>query len=571
MGGLSQNLKATITFGGKLASSWTQSTEGIRKGLKTVDQQSQKLTKQQKELAAQMKKSKLAGKDIASLKREYSGVTKEIKKASAAQEALNRDLQRVEKIKRYKGLGRGMMGKTLGAASSMFPGGLSMGGVGLTAAAMGTLLSPVALNARTAEKAGKAKSYGVGVETYNAWDSLGKNFGLDGDHFGDLFEEYLHKSGEYKQTGKMGSLEDAFSTLGFGAGDFAGLSDIEQFNKIIERALSLKDESKGSFALDSLFGGEASKVMMLIKRSGKGYQDMINEQKRYNIVTQQGADGAHRGNIAVNNLSAVLRSGAEEIAGALGNELAPQVVKVAADLADWFKNGGVSTITRALRDEWYPKVLTFGNGLVYVGKIAFALAKKLSWLLPNDKENKKSILKSVASGGSVDIARIQAESKGLGEWFAQNVDKPEVINTLRNQWNDVEQEAGFWKSHFMPDELHERTSQTLLESVDGKDNEAFSFDFDAQFNKQRNDLGDPAPSSENTLGRWPSLMQTLSKLESNHPAPRVEDNRRQELNINIYPLPGQNENQLAEAALSKARSADVFNGNNALYDSGSNW
>ncbi|WP_225521059.1 hypothetical protein [Escherichia coli] len=43
--------------------------------------------------------------------------------------------------------------------------------------------------------------------------------------------------------------------------------------KIIDRALSLKDESKASFALDALFGGEASKLLMLIKRSGKSFQN----------------------------------------------------------------------------------------------------------------------------------------------------------------------------------------------------------------------------------------------------------------------------------------------------------
>ncbi|MBA2805410.1 hypothetical protein [Enterobacter hormaechei] len=40
-----------------------------------------------------------------------------------------------------------------------------------------------------------------------------------------------------------------------------------QFEKIVERALSMQDESKASFALDSLFGGEASKLLMLLSGS----------------------------------------------------------------------------------------------------------------------------------------------------------------------------------------------------------------------------------------------------------------------------------------------------------------
>ncbi|MEG3135538.1 hypothetical protein SC206_18430 [Rouxiella sp. T17] len=569
MGGISQHLKATITFGGKLTSSWSQSTAAIKKNLKTIEQQSQKLTKQQKQLAEQIKKAKLAGKDISSLKRDYSNVTKEIKKASAAQSGFNRDLQQVERVQGIKGMAGGIMAKAFSAATSAFSGSINIsgGGSGLVSAAIGALVSPIALNAKTTEKAGKARSYGVGVETYNAWDSLGKQFGLDGDHFGDLFEEYLHKSGEYKQTGKQGSLQEAFETLGFGAGALAGLSDIQQFDKIIERALSLKDESKSSFALDSLFGGESSKVLMLIKRSGQSYQDLINEQKRYNLVTQQGADGAKRGNLAVNNLTTVLSSSAEEIAGALGNELAPQIQLVATEMAAWFKNGGISSIVRALHDDWYPQIISFGNGLIYVGKIAFALAKKLSWLLPNDRENKKSILQNLAMGGSVDIARLLADKRGLKEWFAEKVDKPEVIRDLRNQWAAGEDKAGFWKSHFMPDALQKRLTQGLLEEIDGKAGESFSFDFDTEVTRQRKKLNEDEP----TVGQWPSLMQRVSEIESGKNAMRVEDNRHQALNINISTQPGQDAHQLADTVINEARRADIFNGNNALYDVGSNW
>lgn len=89
-------------------------------------------------------------------------------------------------------------------------------------------------------------------------------------------------------------MQDAFETLGFKAGDLAGLSDLEQFSKIVERALTLKDQSKASFALDSLFGGEASKMLMLIKQSGKSYRDLMDEQKRYQLVTEEGARGQWR-------------------------------------------------------------------------------------------------------------------------------------------------------------------------------------------------------------------------------------------------------------------------------------
>ncbi|MBZ4072524.1 hypothetical protein JYG52_16750, partial [Escherichia fergusonii] len=131
--------------------------------------------------------------------------------------------------------------------------------------------------------------------------------------------------------------QDAFETLGFKEGDFAGLSDMAQFDKIVERALSLQDEAKASFALDSLFGGEASKLLMLIKQSGRSYRELMDEQRRYNLVTREGAEGAIAGNQAISNLRTVFSSAVAEISGQLGNELAPDIRRLTDDLADWFK------------------------------------------------------------------------------------------------------------------------------------------------------------------------------------------------------------------------------------------
>lgn len=483
---LNQNLKAVITFGGNLDASWNRSTQGINKGIKDVEKQTQKLTKQQQTLASEIKKSKLAGKDISALKRDYTGVTKEIKKASAAQEALNRDLKRAEQFKRVQGLGKGAFAKAGNIAASMFPGGLALGGGGLIAGALGSLIAPAARNAQTAEKAGIAKSYGVGVETFNAWDSVGKQYGMNGENFGDLFEEYLHKAGEYKQNGKQGGLQDAFETLGFKAGDLAGLSDIDQFSKIVERALTLKDQSKASFALDSLFGGEASKMLMLLKQSGKSYRDLMDEQKRYQLVTEDGARGAMEGNRAVTNLQTVLSSAMDEVSGQLGGQLSPQIKALTDNLAEWFKNGGISKIVSFMKNELYPGVLTFGNGVVFVGKIIYAAAKKLSWLLPDDQDNKKRILQSVATGTPVKIAAIQAEGEGLGEWFSQNVNQPGRVEMLKKQWQSAEDKAGWMATvnPFTNGEFQENTSQQLLDSVDGKPSEGpFSFDWAAEMSK----------------------------------------------------------------------------------------
>ena len=176
--------------------------------------------------------------------------------------------------------------------------------------------------------------------------------------------------GSISRTGKQGSLQDAFETLGFKAGDFAGLSDMAQFDKIVERALSLQDESKASFALEFPFWrGKASKLLMLIKQSGRSYRDLMDEQRRYNLVTKEGADGAVAGNQAINNLRTVFSSAVAEISGQLGNELAPDIRNLTNDLADWFKGGGIKRIVTFLRNDLYPGVLSFGRGWFLSAKL----------------------------------------------------------------------------------------------------------------------------------------------------------------------------------------------------------
>jgi len=457
VGGISQNLKAVITFGGNLDNSWKRSADGLQKSLKDVGKQSERLTKDQTKLAAEIKRAKLAGESLGDLKRRYTDVSREIRKTEAEQQKLNVQMQKAQRIQAFKGAGKGLFRRGLGIAGQvggMFGSGLAIGGGGVVASALGTLIAPAATNAETATRTNVAKSYGVDVATFNAWDSLAKQYDMNAENIGDLFEEYLHKSGEYKQNGKQGSLQDAFETLGFKAGDFAGLSDMAQFDKIVERALSLQDESKASFALDSLFGGEASKLLMLIKQSGRSYRDLMDEQRRYNLVTKEGADGAVAGNQAINNLRTVFSSAVAEISGQLGNELAPDIRNLTNDLADWFKGGGIKRIVTFLRNDLYPGVLSFGQGVVFVGKIIYALAKKLSWLLPDERNDQRDVLKTLAGNG-MNMARLRAEQTGQGEWFSQQLaTHPDLPEKVKESWNDT-------RGWFGPDSDDEAFNKSL--------------------------------------------------------------------------------------------------------------
>lgn len=619
MAGLSQNLKAVITFGGNIDSSWSRSANGLQKSLKDVGKQSEKLTKDQAKLAAEIKRAKLAGQSLGDLKRRYSDVSREIRKTETEQQKLNQQMQKTQRLAAFKGAGKGLFRRGLGMAGQlggMVAPGLAIGGGGVVASALGTLIAPVATNEETARRAGVAKSYGVDIPTFDAWDTLAKQYDMNGENIGDLFEEYLHKSGEYKQNGKQGSLQDAFETLGFKAGDFAGLSDMAQFEKIVERALSLQDESKASFALDSLFGGEASKLLMLLKQSGKSYRDLMDEQRKYNLVTKEGAEGAMAGNRAVTNLRTVFSSALAEISGQLGNELAPDIRRLTDDLAEWFKGGGIKRIVSFLRNDLYPGVLNFGQGIVFVGKVAFALAKKLSWLLPDERSDQRDVLKSLAMTGSVDVARMTAQRNGQGEWFEQQLkEKPDLPADVKKSYRDT---RGFFSDDeetfnttldkyltpensgglFGPDRVMKPVQQpvtpgtgpmvwdnyprTLLAPLPPETSPQVLPGITEQDTRQQTAVPRTVPFSGNAddgrgnagtdaEGRWDMLLQKLDAADA-APVPRqLTDNRRFEYRFEIHGAPGQDERGIADEVEAVTKSSPAFTGDSSMLDGGQIW
>ncbi|EGG5218087.1 hypothetical protein HJ628_002595 [Salmonella enterica] len=564
MGGVSQKLKAVITFGGSLDNSWKRSADGLQKSLKDLGKQSERLTKEQTKLAAEIKRARLAGESLGDLKRRYTDVSREIRKTEAEQQKLNSQMQKATRIQAFKGAGKGLFRRGARVAGQVFGTGLAIGGGGAVASALGALIAPAATNAETATRTNVARSYGVDVATFNAWDSLAKQYDMNAENIGDLFEEYLHKSGEYKQNGNQSSLQDAFETLGFKAGDFAGLSDMEQFDKIVERALSLQDESKASFALDSLFGGEASKLLMLIRRSGRSYRDLMDEQRRYNLVTKEGADGAVAGNQAISNLRTVLSSAVAEISGQLGNELAPDIRNLTDDLAEWFKGGGIKRIVTFMRDDLYPGVVAFGQGVVFVGKIIYALAKKLSWLLPDDRSDQKDVLKSLAMTGSVDIARMTAGRKGQEEWFEQQLkDNPDLADDVKKSYTST---RGFFSDD---DETFNKSLDKYL-SPEGGDS---LLNWDAALHAAEASIhGEPATrNGEGGGGYWENLLQKMDTLDKQPSSRQVADNRKFEYHFEINARPGQDEKAIAGEVAGVTKNNSAFNGDNSLLDAGVVW
>ncbi|HFO8945075.1 TPA: hypothetical protein ACHLBM_002891 [Escherichia coli] len=429
MATVGDNLKANIRIGGTIDPSWKKSVDGLKHGLSGATQEVARLTRQQDVLKRKIQAGVLAGQDITELRKQYEKLGKKIHDATGEQDKFNRKLARAERLERWKG----RAGTVLKTGF-----GLSVGS-GLTLAAGTTAV--LNRNTETAERAGIARSYGVDYETYAAWDSLARLMGLNGENIGDLFEEYRNKvfDDDNGATDK-GAIQEVFGALGLKAGVMAGKSNQEQVEFLFDRLLQVENEQVAAGMADALFGGEANKILTWMRLSGKTYRELISEQKRYNLVTKAGADGAVQGHMALSNLSNVLSSSIDEISGQLGKELAPHIQQVTDDLAAWFKDGGLEKIQAFILDDALPALIDLSEWMWKFGKVLAGITQKaIEWGLADDpREDRREVLEYLAKMGSPELARAVAQKNGQGEWFEELLRKnPELTKQVVQAYKDT--------------------------------------------------------------------------------------------------------------------------------------
>lgn len=131
MGNISQNMKAVITFGGDLDSSWKRSSSDLQKSIKNIGRQSEKLTREQSKLSGEIKKTALSGQKLGDLKRRYRDISREIKQTGSEQKRLNDQLQKTQRMQLFKSAGKGLFRRGLSLAAqtgAVLPGMLAGGG-----------------------------------------------------------------------------------------------------------------------------------------------------------------------------------------------------------------------------------------------------------------------------------------------------------------------------------------------------------------------------------------------------------------------------------------------------------
>lgn len=446
MATVKQTLSAKVEFGGKLDPSWSGSIKAMEHGVGVLTTRSRQLAGEQRALKARILEATKAGKDVTTLQYRYDHLTKSIRQTEKAQAALNGSLSKARKLDRITGGAKaGMKRVGRGAMDGGLQGLKWMSG-GLIAGAAGAMASPVFLNQETSEKAGLAKSYGVDTSTFVAWDEMGKQMGLNGENIGDLFEEYKNKVSDNADDNTKGAIAEAFPELGIKPGEMQGLNNEQQMEKLFDKLFQMKDDQRAAGLADKLFGGEGNKILTYMRMTGKSYQDLMAQQKKYNMLTAEGSAGAVAGNMAFSNLWSVLTTGAAEISGQLGGELAPSITGIADKLSSWLKDGGIDAIKTVIRDDIIPGAITFGKGLIYVGEVAYAVAKKLGgWFLPDEeeqKENKQKLVNQVAAGNSSpEMLAGMAKQLDLEDFYSGLTKDPSKVGKLRDQWRVSHQGA----------------------------------------------------------------------------------------------------------------------------------
>ncbi|EPZ5034565.1 hypothetical protein ACXOF6_004723 [Escherichia coli] len=525
MATVGDNLKANIRIGGTIDPSWKKSVDGLKHGLSGATQEVARLTRQQDVLKRKIQAGVLAGQDITDLRKQYEKLGKKIHDATGEQDKFNRKLARAERLERWKG----RAGTVLKTGF-----GLSVGS-GLTLAA-GTA-AVLNRNTETAERAGIARSYGVDYETYASWDSLARLMGLNGENIGDLFEEYRNKvfDDDNGATDK-GAIQEVFGKLGLKAGVMAGKSNQEQVEFLFDRLLQVENEQVAAGMADALFGGEANKILTWMRLSGKTYRELISEQKRYNLVTKAGADGAVQGHVALSNLRNVLSSSIDEISGQLGNELAPHIQQVTDDLAAWFKNGGLEKIRAFIRDDALPALLDMAAWMWKFGKVLAGITQKaIEWGLADDpRQDRREVLEYLAKMGSPELARAVAQKNGQGEWFDELLrQNPDLTKQVVQAYKDTR--------GYLPWNHDDKKFDAFLDPLLGPKEEP---DFKAIKEKSRTYIdglhaADPGQGNSDPLSALQYTPGSVSQVE-------VKPTYQIRAEFNITQKPGEDAGQLAD-------------------------
>ncbi len=327
-------------------------------------------------LGAELEK---AGVDTKNLTGAHRKLAKQLAKSRKAYKKMSAAVDAGGKMKQQVGdLAR--VGGVVGASV--------VAGVGAVGAAV------TMANQATGEQVKLARALGVSAETFQAWGGVAKEAGFEVDTVGDLIEEMNNKLGESAGLKEITPVKESLEMLGLSFEELQGIAPEEQFKRIAEAIKAMPDGQQASAAADILMGGEANKFFGYLRTRKEGVNEIINQQKRLNVLSEEGRKGAADYNTAFSQMSTVVGSVAAEISGLIGGALAPLISEYAPKLADYVRShkDDLMGVGDAVRD-MVPAVMDFGRGLYKVGSMITGFVSAIGGI-----ENVAMIVGAVMAG-----------------------------------------------------------------------------------------------------------------------------------------------------------------------------
>lgn len=203
-----------------------------------------------------------------------------------------------------------------------------LGGIASVAKQAGAALvamsgAAIAINSVTTEFDNMAKSVGLTTDELKAWQGVLDGTQFTTDNVIDLVEELNNKIGESTGLGEqITPVKEAFKILGLEFERVSKLSPEEQFLAVTEAAKAMEDSAQAAAAADILMGGEANKIIGILRNQEGSIRDLLDAQRQYNFLTEEGIKGAKESTKEFNILRRVVTSLGQDIAGKAGAGIA---------------------------------------------------------------------------------------------------------------------------------------------------------------------------------------------------------------------------------------------------------
>ena len=186
-----------------------------------------------------------------------------------------------------------------------------------------------ALSSADARAQQLAKSVGVSVALTEQLAAASGGAGFEFDNVIDLVEEMNNKLGESAGLEEITPVTESLQMLGLSFEKIKNLAPEEQFKTITNAALQMEDAQKAAAAADILMGGEANKLIGVLRQQGRTVDDIVKKYDDMSIRSEESREGAE----AFTSALSVVKFGAfgalKEMSGLLAAELTPALESLA--------------------------------------------------------------------------------------------------------------------------------------------------------------------------------------------------------------------------------------------------